>query len=116
VLRHRAAEIVKRPRVEILYVEDCPNHEEARTLVERVAAELRIEPKIEVVEVGDAEAARRLRFLGSPSVRVEGRDVEPGVESRTDYVLSCRVYRREGWFSGQPQERWVRDALAEAAS
>jgi hypothetical protein len=115
VLRHRTAEVVKRPRVEILYFEDCPNHEEARTLVERVAAELRIEPEIETVEVA-AEAAQRLRFLGSPSVRVEGRDVEPGADARTDYAFSCRVYRREGWFSAQPEALWVRDALAEAAS
>jgi hypothetical protein len=68
------------------------------------------------VEVHDAEAAQRLRFLGSPSVRVDGRDVEPGAEARTDYDLSCRVYRRESWFSGQPEERWARDALAEASS
>jgi hypothetical protein len=107
---------MKRPHVEILYFEDCPNHEETRTLVERVAADLRIEPEIEKVEVEDAEAAQRLRFLGSPSVRVDGRDVEPGADARTDYVLSCRVYRREGWFSGQPEEQWVRHALAEARS
>ena len=82
---------MKRPRVEILYFEDCPNYEEARTLVERVAAELRIEPEIETVEVEDAETARRLRFLGSPSVGVDGRDVEPGADARTEFFLSCRV-------------------------
>jgi hypothetical protein len=107
---------VKPPRVEILYFEDCPNHEEARTLVERVAAELQIEPQIEIVDVVDADAARRLRFLGSPSVRVDGRDVEPGADARTEFVLSCRVYRRDGWFSGQPEEQWIRQALADAVS
>lgn len=57
-----------------------------------------------------------MRFLGSPTVRVNGRDVEPGAEERTDYVLACRVYRGEAGFSGQPDERWVREALAEAIS
>ena len=104
------------PRVEILYFDGCPNHQAARVLVERVAAELRVEPEIELVEVPDGDAAVRLRFLGSPSVRVDGRDVEPGAEKRHDFVFSCRVYRREAGISGQPDRSWVRDALREAAA
>ena len=67
---------MRRPRVEILYFDGCPNHEPARELVEQVAAELGLQAEIELVEVADAETATRLRFLGSPSVRVDGRDVE----------------------------------------
>jgi hypothetical protein len=107
---------MSRPRVEILYFDGCPNHEAARALVERVAAELRVEPAIELVEVPDAEAAVRLRFLGSPTVRIEGGDVEPGAEARSDFVLSCRVYRTEGGFSGQPDARWIREALTRRAA
>lgn len=104
------------PRVEILYFEGCPNHEAARAAVERVAADLDIEPDLELVEVPDAEAAMRLRFLGSPTVRVAGRDVEPGAEQRSDFVLSCRVYRTERGFSGQPEASWIREALKAAAA
>jgi hypothetical protein len=105
---------LKPPRVDILYFEGCPNHEAARGLVERVAAELGVDPVINDVEVPDAKTAVRLRFIGSPTVRIDGRDVEPGVEERTDYVLSCRVYRGEDGFVSQPDERWVRAALVEA--
>jgi len=63
---------VSQPRVEILYFEGCPNHEPARALVERLATQLRIEPEIRLVEVADPEAAVALRFLGSPTVRVDG--------------------------------------------
>ncbi len=104
------------PLVEILYFDDCPNHEAARALVERVAAELRLDPEVRLVEVPDLDTASQLRFLGSPTIRIEGRDVEPGAEERTDYVLACRVYRGERGFSGQPDERWVRQGLAEAPS
>lgn len=107
---------MSRPRVEILYFEGCPNHEAARGLVERVAAELQVEPEIDVVEVADAVAATELRFLGSPTVRVNGRDVEPGADERGDFVFSCRVYRGERGFSGQPDAGWVREALSEAAA
>jgi hypothetical protein len=111
VLRHRRALNALRPRVEILYFEGCPNYEEAKALVERVAAQVGVEPEIGVVKVRDTEEAIRLRFLGSPTIRIEGRDVEPDAEKRTDFVLACRVYRPEGEFSRQPDESWVRDAL-----
>jgi predicted RNA-binding protein with PIN domain len=107
---------MRRPRVEILYFEECPNHGAARELVERIAAELRVEPEIHLVEVADADAAKQLRFLGSPTIRVDGRDVEPGAEERHEFVLSCRVYPSERGFSGQPEARWIRETLEEAAT
>ena len=93
---------MRQPRVEILYFDGCPNHEQARELVEQVAAELGLQPEIELVEVADPDTATRLRFLGSPSVRVDGRDIEPGADERSDFVLSCRVYRSEQGLVGQP--------------
>jgi hypothetical protein len=104
------------PRVDILYFEGCPNYEPAQALVERLARELDVAPEIELVEVVDPEAAVALRFLGSPTVRVNGVDVEPGAEERRDFAFSCRIYRREGGASEQPEENWVRDALIEAAT
>jgi hypothetical protein len=107
---------MSRPHVEILYLDGCPNNEAVRALVEGVAAELGVEPQIDLVDVPDADAAARLRFLGSPTVRVNGRDVEPGADERGDFAFSCRVYRRERGFSGQPQPGWVREALSRAAA
>ena len=106
---------MKRPRVEILYFAGCPNHEPARALVERLATQLRITPAIELVEVADREAAVALRFLGSPTVRVNGRDVEPGADERRDFAFSCRIYRSERGVAEQPEASWVREALVEAA-
>jgi hypothetical protein len=106
----------KRPLVEILYFDGCPNHEAAQELVERVSSELGLEPELRLVNVPDGEAARRLRFLGSPTVRVAGRDVDPEAAERDEYVLSCRVYRTESGFAGQPDERWIRAALEREAS
>jgi hypothetical protein len=104
------------PVVEILYFAGCPNYQAAAALVERVSAELGISPEMRLVNVSDEEAARRLCFLGSPTIRVAGRDVEPGAEERENYVLACRIYRGEQGVSGQPDERWVHDALVREAS
>ena len=98
--------------VEILYFEGCPNHEPTRQLVERVSAALGVSPEIRMVEVPDIEAAERLRFLGSPSVRVQGHDVEPGADDREQFVLACRVYRLDSGTSGRPDADWLRDALS----
>ncbi len=103
------------PLVEILYFQSCPNHEGALSLVKKITAELGMEADIRLVNVPDSESARRLRFLGSPTVRIGGRDVEPGAEERTDFALSCRVFRTDRGFTGQPDERWVRDALLREA-
>ena len=102
---------MKRPLVEILYFDGCPNYRGARELVERESRELGLEPELRVVRVPDEETARRLRFLGSPTIRVDGSDVDPHAEGRDEYVLSCRVYRTERGLKGEPDERWLRDAL-----
>lgn len=101
----------RRPLVEVLTFDGCPNHRPALALVERVCRELGIEARIQVVDVPDQEAARRLRFLGSPTVRIAGVDVDPHAEERSDYALSCRLFRTDAGVAGQPDERWVRAAL-----
>jgi hypothetical protein len=104
-----------RPLVEILSFAGCPNHHGAVELVERVSGEVGLGPEIRVLDVPDHDAAQRLRFLGSPTIRVGGRDVDPYTGERSDYALSCRVFRTETGIAGQPDERWVRDALLREA-
>jgi hypothetical protein len=101
----------RQPVVEILYFDGCPNHEAAQELFERVASEVAVSPDVRLVKVEDQEAATRERFLGSPTIRVDGRDVEPGADQRTDFVLSCRVYRTKDGLAGQPDAAWLRQAL-----
>ena len=106
----------RRPLVEILYFDGCPNHEPAVALVERIDRELGTNADVRLVNVPDHEAANRLRFLGSPTVRVDGVDVDPLTTQRSDYALSCRIFSTDHGPAGQPEERWVRDALATAAT
>lgn len=102
-------------KIEVLYFGGCPNYEALlpplRELIRRAGAPA----DIELREIADDEAARRERFLGSPSVRVDGRDVEPGAGRRADFGLKCRLYRGADGLSGQPTDEWIRDALVRAA-
>jgi hypothetical protein len=106
---------VSGPLVEILYFDGCPNHRAAIALVERIGRELGIVPNVRLVNVPDQQAAQRLRFLGSPTIRIGGVVVDPPPAGRSDYALSCRIFRTEAGLSGQPDERWVRDALLRGA-
>ena len=105
----------RRVRVEVLYVHGCPHYPAVLALVERVRADLGVDAELRSILVGDHEAAERARFPGSPTVRVDGRDVDPAAAAAARAPsLACRLYRHEHGLAGQPAERWVRDALLAA--
>jgi hypothetical protein len=103
-----------RPLVEILYVQDCPHYPATLALVQRVLAELAINTQVHSILIGDQAAAEQARFAGSPTVRVDGHDVEPGSEPPAEIVVGCRLYRLEHRLAGQPADAWVRAALLRA--
>ena len=102
------------PLVEVLTFEGCPHAEPALELVKRVLADSGVGATVRRVDIPNAEAAAAQRFLGSPTIRVNGRDIEPGVADRDQYVLSCRIYRTESGLTGEPDEQWLREALSAA--
>lgn len=96
-------------RIDILYFDGCPNHLPTTELVRDVVQSLGLEASIREVEVRDAGEAARQRFFGSPTIQVNGQDVDPEVRSRVDYSFSCRMYGR----SGSPPRALVEQALLE---
>jgi len=83
-------------KVEVLFFEGCPNHAPAVQLAKEVVSELGVDAKVEEVEVKTPEEAVERRFLGSPSVLVNGVDVESGARGRTDFGFACRTYNGRG--------------------
>jgi hypothetical protein len=98
-------------RVEILALEDCPYLEPTVTLVQRAISETGVAARIELVVVTNEPQARIRRFLGSPTVRVDGLDVEPGASDIDDFGVGGRLYRTDRGLCGWPDANWVRDAL-----
>lgn len=62
--------------IKILGSEGCANTLPTVELVKNVAHDLNIPINIELVVVSTQEQARELRFLGSPTVRIGGFDIE----------------------------------------
>ena len=97
--------------IEILSFDGCPNREPTLDLARAVVEELGLHAEIREVRVETAEEAERERFLGSPSVRVNGRDIEPEARDRADFALGCRMYAG----GGVPPKELLVEALLEAS-
>ncbi|MFH1069645.1 MAG: DUF2703 domain-containing protein [Candidatus Glassbacteria bacterium] len=99
-------------KIEYLFFADCPSHEEGLARLRRVLAREGIEERVEVIEVKTDDQARKLGFIGSPTIRFDGRDIDPaGLEGQAS-ALTCRVYRLpDGRYSALPSEEMIRRAL-----
>ncbi len=97
-------------RVSFLYYEDCPSHDLALERLHEVMDEEGIPNKVEVIKVETKEQARELRFIGSPTIRVDGQDIDPPSDSH--YALTCRTYRlADGRVSPLPSKDMIQRAL-----
>ncbi len=83
-------------KVEVLYFEGCPNHAPTLQLARNVVSELGLDARVEEVEVKTPEDVMERRFLGSPTVLVDGVDIEPSARERTDFAFACRTYDGRG--------------------
>lgn len=101
-------------KVELLWFEDCPNHEAAERILSEVLAEYGVDVEIERIEVPDLETGIKFTFPGSPTIRINGIDVEPDWEVCEDCTPRCRLYFSEGGFSGIPQRDWIENSVKAA--
>jgi hypothetical protein len=102
-------------RIELLFWEGCPSHPQALADLRAAMRELALDPDTVLVREipTDADAARE-RFVGSPTIRIDGLDIQPPPGGEP-YGLTCRVYhRRDGRISPTPHPDDVREALRSA--
>ena len=97
-------------KVQVLYFEGCPNDEPAVALARQVIADLGVGASVGEVEVKGADDAERMRFLGSPTVIVDGVDIEPCARNRTDFGFCCRTYNGKGIPPRKLLENALRDS------
>jgi hypothetical protein len=97
--------------VELLYFEGCPSYAAFLPRLERILEEAGLSGAPDLRRIGSQEEAERERFLGSPTLRIDGSDVEPGAEERVDFGMKCRLYRAERGLSRVPPDELVRAAL-----
>jgi hypothetical protein len=100
--------------VELLFWDGCPSHPKALADLREAMSDIGLNPASIAMRQIDSEAAAEAeRFVGSPTIRIDGRDIKP-LENEP-YGLTCRVYhRRDGRISPTPDPADVREALLAA--
>lgn len=98
--------------VELLYFDGCPGFEPLLARVRALLQQIDPDQQVRLVRVADVEHAVAVGFLGSPSLRVDGHDVEPGADARKDFGMTCRLYDTPSGRMGMPPDAWIRRAIA----
>jgi hypothetical protein len=101
-------------KVEIFYFSGCPNHVPAVDRVREVLAQEGTPAELVEVEVKNADTAQQVGFLGSPSIRIDGQDIEPAARGARAFGMMCRTYIDGGRRAGVPPSDWIRAAMREA--
>lgn len=99
-------------KIEVLYVLDCPHYRAAVAELKNILAIERISAPINEILVADLRMAEALRFRGSPTIRINDRDIA-GESELQHFAVSCRLYPGEKQ-PGIPPPEMIQRALREA--
>jgi hypothetical protein len=98
-------------RIKLLYFDGCPSYEHALRNLRETLAEEALDPIVELINVISPDEAGRLRFLGSPTIQIDGVDLEGPEAVKTGAGYGCRVYEDGGQMCGWPSKDQIRAAL-----
>jgi hypothetical protein len=101
--------------IELLYFEGCPNFGPFLMRLHALLGQAGVSDPVRLLRIDDDRSAQAERFLGSPTLRIDGRDVDPAAAGRRDYGLYCRVYATQDGLAVSPPDGWVLVALSAAA-
>lgn len=100
-------------QMSFLYFEGCPNSDSTLKLLKEVLSEKNIKDDVDTIKIESEEYAYRYKFLGSPSIYINGEDIEK--ERRNDEPLyGCKVYKIIDGYSGIPSREMILYAINEA--
>jgi hypothetical protein len=103
-------------RIELLYCDGCPSCAPLLGRLRELLAAAGVDAPVEERRVESEADAISERFLGSPTLRIDGVDVDPAAAERDDYSLNCRLYRTDAGLRSSPPDEWIVDAVERAAA
>ena len=98
-------------KAELYYVDDCPSYKQALENVRRALQLEQFPDEVELIPVADAADAQAKRFIGSPTIRIDGVDIERPIAETRGYAYGCRIYTDGGHTAGWPSVDQIRQAL-----
>lgn len=106
--------------IEFLYWRECPSWEivleRLKKVVEEIEKEMRekrqhLKFRVSIREVSDEREAEKLKFPGSPTIRVLGQDIDPVGEKQNIVGLTCRAYKVHGRITPTPPEDFIKERI-----
>ena len=108
------------PTIEVLYFDGCPHHEAFLPHLHDLLHTHGITPEVTLIRIDNDDAAQTHHFLGSPTVRINGHDIDPNAAdhphneaqdmSTSPYGMQCRLYRTPAGTTGIPSDQWILEA------
>jgi hypothetical protein len=112
MVRAGAVDAAPARTVELLYFDGCPHYEALLARLRDLLRAAGVHVRVQLHSIPDDAAAVREQFLGSPTVRVDGHDIEPGADGRRDFGMRCRLYATDEGLRETPLDEWVLEALS----
>ena len=96
-------------KVELLYFDGCPSYQTAAALLREALAEAGITANVNMIRIAGEDDAQRHRFVGSPTIRLDGAD--PFLHGEANYGIECRLFATPEGLKGWPTKTMLRDVL-----
>lgn len=118
-------------KIELLYILDCPWCVKTKELIRKSLKEFKVNAYIEEILIDSEEKAKRYNFAGSPTVRINGKDIQEEVNKKrclpceelsertkevTEFIkqecsCGCRIYFHKGEQYPYPPKEMIREAI-----
>ncbi len=97
--------------IDLLYYDDCPHYKEAEKALKEVLDEEHIDAEVQMVSVSKGGRADPWHFIGSPTIFINGEDLDPEVDRETPYQGHCRMYMYKDELFEYPPKEMIREGL-----
>lgn len=110
--------ITQKPReslnIQFLFYKECPSYKLAYINLEEALKEEEIEEWIQIIKVENEQEAKNLQLSGSPTIRINGIDIDPASINTKNYGIHCRNYSINGKSTGWPDKVLIKQAIQKA--
>ncbi len=101
---------------ELYYFDECPSYHRALDNLKEALRLEHLSEQVAMIRVESPEDAQAKRFLGSPTIRLNGIDIEGADAEKQGYAFACRIYLDNGAQAGSPSVGRIRQSLRDTAS
>lgn len=103
-------------KIQLLYFPECPSYKEAALRVRKVLDDENIFADIELISINSEADVMKWYFFGSPTILIDGVDIDSETIKNQTPALTCRIYQWEdGRHSPLPSEQMIRSAVKKAS-